>query len=148
MILKFLEKYREKGLLILRIGLGISFMFHGGPKLFSGIEKWEKIGGALEVVGIEFFPAFWGFMASFSEFFGGFFLLLGLFSRVACLLLTMVMLVASISLIAKGDPFQKYSHPVENGIVFLSLFFIGPGRYSIDHWLNRKKNNSGSDMQK
>jgi hypothetical protein len=31
-----------------------------------------------------------------------------------------------------GDPFGIWSHPLEDGIVFLSLLLIGPGAYSID----------------
>ena len=42
MILTFLDKHRDIGLLILRIGFGCLFLFHGLPKLFGGPEKWGK----------------------------------------------------------------------------------------------------------
>ena len=47
MILTFLDKHQHIGLLILRIGFGCMFLFHGLPKLFGGPEKWEKVGAAM-----------------------------------------------------------------------------------------------------
>ena len=41
MVLRFLDKYRDIGLLFLRIGIGVMFIMHGLPKLIGGPEKWE-----------------------------------------------------------------------------------------------------------
>ena len=41
------------------------------------------------------------------------------------------MIVAATMHISKGDGFTGYSHAVESGILFVSLIFIGPGRYRI-----------------
>ena len=41
------SKWRDSGLLILRIGLGIAFMVHGWPKLMGGPRFWEGLGGAV-----------------------------------------------------------------------------------------------------
>ncbi len=132
MILRSLDKYRDIGLLILRIGIGLMFMGHGYPKLLGGPEKWELIGGAMQAIGVHFIPTFWGFMAAFSEFVGGALLALGFLTRPACILLLITMFVATSMHIGKGDSFMKYSHAVEAGILFLSLIFIGPGKYSLD----------------
>lgn len=132
MILRSLTKYRDMGLLILRVGIGIMFLYHGIPKLSGGPEKWEKLGMAMNYVGIKFIPVFWGFMAAFSESFGGICIILGLFFRPACMLLTITMAVAAIMHIRKGDGLNVASHAIEGGIVFLSLILIGPGKYSID----------------
>lgn len=132
MVLRSLDKYRDIGLLILRVGIGIMFMGHGLPKLVAGPEKWGIIGGAMEVFGIGFAPMAWGFMAAFSEFAGGMLLALGLFTRPACFFLLATMIVAASMHISNGDPFLKYSHAMEAGILFLSLVFIGPGKYSLD----------------
>ena len=136
MILTFLNKHRHIGLLILRIGLGCMFLIHGGPKLFGGPEKWEKIGMAMNNLGIGFIPTFWGFMAAISEFIGGACLILGLFFRPACILLTITMLVAAISHLSKGEGLMGASHAIEVGIVFLSFILIGAGKYSLDEKLN------------
>ena len=132
MILRSLDKYRDIGLLILRLGIGIMFMGHGLPKLIAGPEKWELLGGTMNALGIGFAPMVWGFMAAFSEFAGGMLLALGFFTRPACFFLLATMIVATSMHISKGDPFLKYSHAMEAGFLFLSLLFIGPGKYSLD----------------
>lgn len=131
-MLDFMGRYRDLGLLILRIGLGVMFLWHGAPKLAGGPEKWEKIGTAMASTGINAIPIFWGFMASFAEFFGGICLILGVMFRPACTLLTITMAVAAAMHLGKGDGLKGASHAIEDGIVFLSLLLIGPGKYSID----------------
>lgn len=120
------------GLLLLRIGIGIMFILHGWPKLAGGVAYWEAVGKAMEVAGITFAPAFWGFMAGFAETVGGLLLLLGLFWRPVCLMLLVTMLIATAKHISGGDAFNDYSHALESAILFLALFFIGPGKYSLD----------------
>ena len=123
---------RDLGLLILRIGIGIMFMIHGWPKITGGTEMWTGIGGSMGNLGIDFAPAFWGFMAAFAEFFGGLFLALGLFFRITNFLLVFTMIVAAIVHLKGDDGFGGASHAIEAGILFFSLIFIGPGRYSLD----------------
>ncbi len=139
MILHKLDRYRDQGLFILRLGIGIMFMFHGFPKLKAGPQEWVKLGGALSAVGINFAPAFMGFMAALSEFGGGILLILGLFTRPACLFLLSTMMVATMMHLKKGDSFLKYSHALEAGILFFSLLFIGPGKFSLDEKLSKTK---------
>jgi putative oxidoreductase len=136
-VLKSLSKYKDFGILLLRAGLGVMFMYaHGSAKLFAGPDRWAAVGGTMKHVGIDFAPAFWGMMAGATEFFGGFFLLLGLFVRPASFALTLVMAVASLSIYSgTGSLAGNAAHPVEVGIAVLALFFIGAGRYSIDQKL-------------
>ncbi|MEE8328599.1 MAG: DoxX family protein [Thermodesulfovibrionia bacterium] len=135
MFFTYLSKYRDTGLLILRIGIGLMFMLHGAPKISGGPEKWEKLGMTMKYVGIEFLPVFWGFMSAVSEFIGGMFIILGLFFRPACMLLAFTMTVAAAMHLGKGDGLKGASHAIEAGVVFLSLILIGPGKYSIDEKL-------------
>lgn len=132
MTLSFLGKYREGALLFLRVGLGIMFVVHGLPKIMGGHRVWVELGHAMAFVGMKSYPAFWGFMAAFSECFGGMFLVLGLFFRPACFLLTLTMIVATTMLYKKEHSFLSYSRPLEMAIVFGAMAIIGPGRYSID----------------
>lgn len=133
MFLTFLNKYREGALLFLRVGLGIMFIIHGAPKMLEGPDGWAQLGKAIGYVGLYGYPKFWGFMAAFSECFGGMFLILGLFFRPMCILLTLTMLVASTKMLKEKRDFQTVaSRPIELAIVFASLVVIGPGRYSID----------------
>lgn len=127
-----LSSYKNLGLLIIRIGLGVMFIFHGVPKLSGGPEHWEKIGGAMKVVGISYAPAFWGFMAAVTETFGGLLLMIGLAFRPVCILLFINLIVAAVMHFSKGDGLQGAAHAIEDAIMFLGLIFIGPGLYSID----------------
>jgi putative oxidoreductase len=131
----YLNRYRETGILVLRIGIGIMFILHGYPKLMGGPDKWESLGANMGNVGIGFAPVFWGFMAAFAEGVGGLLLLLGLLTRPACLLLFITMVVAAIKHNLDEGKFMAGAHPTEDAIVFLSLIFIGPGKYSLDRWL-------------
>jgi putative oxidoreductase len=127
----FLDRYRDAGLLLLRIGFGLAFLVHGIPKIIGGPEKWAALGGAMATLGVTAAPTLWGLMAALSETVGGLLLMLGLFFRPACLSLAVTMAVALNMHVTKGDPFPVYSHALEDGIVFLSLMLIGPGKYAL-----------------
>ncbi|MEG6586095.1 DoxX family protein [Dendrosporobacter sp. 1207_IL3150] len=133
-----LDRHRDLGLLLLRFGIGIMFMYHGWPKIMGGTATWAKLGGAISNFGITFFPVFWGFMAAFAEFGGGLLLVLGLFFRIANLLLTITMIVAISTKFASGVGFAGAAQPIELGILFLSLILIGPGKYSFDENFRRR----------
>jgi len=144
MILYSRTEYRELGILILRAGFGILFLFHGYPKLAGGPDSWSKLGGAVIDLGINFIPTFWGFMAALSEFGGGLLLILGLFTRFASFFLLVTMMVATIMHIGNGDSFGRYSHALKAAIVFLSFMLIGSGKYSLDEFLIKWKRDKHS----
>lgn len=127
-----LGKYRNTGLLIVRLGLGIMFMLHGYPKLIGGPEKWEVIGSSMKYLGITAVPAAWGVIAAITETFGGFLILIGLAFRPVCLILTCTMIVAANMHLHTSDSYMSASQAIEAGFVFLGLALIGPGRYSVD----------------
>lgn len=131
-ILSRLSRHSDAALLLLRLGLGVMMMIHGYPKLIGGPEKWGQLGGSMANLGIHDFPQAWGFAAAFAEGTGGLLLVLGLFFRPACFLLICTMVVAAVRHFAAGDGISGASHAIELGIVFLGLFILGPGRYSID----------------
>ncbi len=127
-----LNKYNtDYGLLIIRLGIGIAFMLHGYPKVMGGPEMWMKIGGAMSNIVVNFFPVFWGFMASLAEFGGGLCLVLGFLFRPALAMLIFTMLIACLVHYNNGDGFNGYSHALESGVVFLGLFLAGPGKYAL-----------------
>lgn len=128
------------GLLIIRIGIGIMFILHGEGKMFGGPEKWLKLGGAMENVGVTFLPTLWGFLAAFAEFGGGILLVLGLLFRPACFMMFFTMFIAALVhwLDAAGagadlkGKLMEGSHAVELSVIFFALLFTGPGKYSVD----------------
>ncbi len=132
------DRFRDQGLLILRIGLGVMFIWHGWPKISGGPQFWHMLGMTTGHVGIHFAPNFWGFMAAFAEFGGGILLLAGFLTRIACVLLVIDMLVATSMHLGMGQGMAVASHAIECGIVFLSLILIGPGKFSFDRVIGGK----------
>ncbi len=115
------------------------FLTHGFPKLMAGPQLWAGLGGAMGNLGISVAPEFWGFMAAFSEFGGGLALIAGFLVRPAVLMMAFTMLVAATMHLSKGDGIKGASHAIEMGILFVSLFLIGPGRFSLDGLLTSKR---------
>jgi len=139
MILNHFNRFREIGILVMRIGMGIAFVIHGLPKIVGGVPVWEELGRAMGFIGITSFPAFWGFMAGLAEFGGGILLILGVLFRPACMALAFTMLTAMMYHIGKGQGFSDFSHAMEDGIIFLALLLIGPGKYSLNEKFDAKR---------
>src|ERR1700743_2786260 len=93
-----LGNYKNFGLLIIRLGLGLMFIYHGYPKLTGGPATWKEVGSATSAVGIHFLPVVWGLLAALTETVGGFLLIIGLAFRPACLLLFINLVVAAVML--------------------------------------------------
>lgn len=132
MILTWLSQYRDIGLLILRSGIGLAMILHGWPKLAGGLPLWEKLGGAMAHLGVNFFPGFWGFSAAMAETVGGALLIIGFCFRPVAIVLTLNFIVATVLLYKTTGSFKEWSHPAELLVVFFSLIFIGAGKYSVD----------------
>jgi len=125
-------KYKNFGLLIFRVGLGVLFIYHGLSKLLGGPVKWEKLGAASGFVGIHFLPLFWGFLSAITETFGGVLIIVGLAFRPVCLLMVINLIVAAIFTYRISGNFGDATHAIEDAITFTGLFFLGPGSYSVD----------------
>jgi putative oxidoreductase len=131
----------DLALLILRVGIGCSFVFaYGASKIFGGPETWVDLGQNMALFGLSFWPTVWGFLAAVTEFAGGILLILGLFVRPVLVLFLLTMMVATASHLAAGEgPW----HATEMATVFVVLFLLGPGRYSLDTWLGSFGASSG-----
>ena len=132
MVWTHLGKFRDFGLLLLRATFGLYMAFgHGWGKIVGGPEQWAGLGGTMEIFGLGFAPTFWGFMAAVAEFVGALFVALGVLTRPAALLLVVNMGVAATAHITgaiDGSPESALLY----AFVFLSLVFVGPGKYSVD----------------
>jgi putative oxidoreductase len=127
-----LNRYKDFGLLIIRVGLGAMFIYHGYPKLIGGPESWAGLGSSIKYVGITFLPVMWGLLAALVETVGGVLVILGLAFRPACLLIGINLIVAAATHFGKGDGISGAAHAIEDAIMFAGLFFVGPGSYSVD----------------
>ena len=133
-----LERYRDHGLLVLRVGFGLGLLwYHGWDKLVGGPERWAQVGGAMELVGIGFAPAFWGFLAALAESVGGVLSALGFLFRPAALAIAFVMVMATVQHMVTGQ--GTPAHSFKNIWVFVGLLAIGPGRFSVDRYLSERR---------
>jgi putative oxidoreductase len=128
-----LRENPDFGLLVLRVGIGLMFVLvHGLPKVMGGVSMWTGLGGAFNrLLGVAFIPAFWGFLATLSEFGGGMCLMAGILFRPACGFMLFTLVIAVASIIRGGYGFNSASQPVELGLVLLSFIFTGPGRFTL-----------------
>lgn len=139
MIWNFLEKYRDIGLLIIRFGFGFGFFwFHGKAKLMGGPERWAQIGDTMQLLGIDFWHTFFGFLAAFSESIGGLMIVTGFLFRPAAAMLGFTMLMALLSHLISGQ--GNPGHAFKNLFALTGLIIIGPGKYSLDFLIKRKLN--------
>ena len=131
-----MDKYRDLGLLILRVGVGLAFVwYHGYPKLVGGQQVWTMIGDAVANVGITFGYPIWGLLAAVAETAGGLLFAAGLLFRPACLALLIVMVMATIEQFARPMPMPE--HALKNAFVVAGMFLVGPGRYSLARMFSR-----------
>lgn len=137
------DKYKDFGLLLLRIGVGLSFvLIHGYGKITGGPDLWIKLGSTMGNLGIHFAPEFWGLMSSLAEFGGGILLILGLFTRPVAFFMAFNMIVALTMHFSRLDPWGTISHPLEILAVFIAVIFTGAGRFSFDNVIFRKRSES------
>ena len=138
MVLSSLDRYRDAGLLIARLGFGLGFVYyHGYPKLVGGSKQWAGYGTAMENFGITFGAEWWGLAAALGETMGGLLIAAGLFFRPAALAIMTVMIVATTNHIVTGQ--GSPAHSFKNAWLFAGLFLIGPGRYSVDEMLAQRR---------
>jgi len=101
--------------------------------MVSGPSHWKilgmNIGGS---TGINFLPAFWGFMASFTEFVGAICITIGLFTRLFSSVLATTFTFISLLYLINGHLLYTLSILLKNGIALSLLIYLGAGKYSID----------------
>jgi putative oxidoreductase len=126
---KFLDRLQALALLILRVTLGIIFVYHGYPKL-------THTHGNLSGVFVEHgLPAYFVYVSGILETFGGGLLLLGLFTRPAALLLATEMCVAiwKVHSLRGIYAVRDYEFPLTLAGACFVLATVGAGLISLDH---------------
>ena len=130
-----LEKLKPLALLLLRVAVGVIFIYHGYPKLFG--QTREAMQGFVHMG----FPGYFVYIAGVIEFFGGCLLIAGLFTRIAGLLLAGEMAVALWRvhrIILDPLAVHNYELPLMLTVGAFALASLGAGVISFDQAIFRE----------
>ena len=137
--MQILEKLRPLALLLLRVALGVIFIYHGYPKLFGHTRQ------TMDAFAHMGFPPYFAYLAGVIEFFGGCLLIVGLFTRIAGLLIAGEMAVALVQvhkILEDPRAVHNYEFPLALATAAFALATLGAGLISFDHALFREGRSS------
>ena len=118
-------------LLVLRLGFGILLAHHGYLKL-SNFQQTESFMADFMGIGKSASTA----LFIFAELFCGSLVILGLFTRLACVPI-IIMFLFIIFKMGHADFFGKEELPTAYIIPFIALLFTGAGKFSIDNMISK-----------
>jgi putative oxidoreductase len=130
--MQFLAKYRETGLLLMRLALGVLFVILTGPVLLGGPSRWSSFGGAIRNLGLHNHFQVWGFLGALMGCIGGALMIFGLFFRPGVLLVLIITFVHLLGVWHGGHALRENLAAIELFVILLGLLFVGPGKYSVD----------------
>jgi len=124
-------------LALLRVILGLTFVIHGGQKLF--VMGFTGVSGMFGHIGIPM-PGLLGPFVALVEFFGGIAIVLGLLTRLAALGLAGDMLVAILTVHLKAGFFNPngFEFPLALFAIAVSLAVTGAGALSVDALIGKR----------
>lgn len=132
MRMQFLAKYRETGLLLMRLGLGVLFIILTGPVLLGGPARWGNFGSAIKNLGLQTNFQFWGFLGALMGCVGGTLMIFGLFFRPGVLLVLIITIVHLLGVLDGTGSYRAHLAAIELALMLVGLLFVGPGKYSVD----------------
>jgi putative oxidoreductase len=139
-----LEKLKPLALLLLRLALGVIFIFHGYPKLFTHtrdmMQFFVRFG----------FPGYFVYLSGILELFGGILLIAGLFTRIVGLLLVGEMAVALWrvhGLFSKPLAVDNYEFPLAVAVGAFAIATMGAGLISLDYPIYREGDRPSRKMR-
>lgn len=127
----------DLGLLIIRVSVGLVFLYAGFNKFAAGENTLHAIGANIKYLGLDvgsnnISTLFFGVLAAAAETIGGLMLVIGFFFRISSVLLFVTMVVATLMMMDKSVPqLTEFGFPMIMGLVSFGLLFTGPGRYAL-----------------
>jgi len=130
----------EISLLLLRVIVGVTFFAHGAQKVMGWFGGYGLAGTAGAFKNYMHIPAPLTYLASFTEFFGGIFIIFGFLTRLTALGLLINMVVAIFKVHIKAGFFLStepgksngYEYNLSLSAISLVLILTGAGPLSID----------------
>ena len=133
----WLNRFQGLGALVMRLVLGVIMVAYGYTKIIPS--------GALytfsHTVAHMHLPVWLGYVAAFTEFFGGMLVILGLLTRVAALMIAIDMAVAIIKVHLHGGVMgpNSFALPLALFSIGLMLVFTGCGWLGLDDFVGSGK---------
>lgn len=127
-----LKSYKEIGLLVLRVGIGLMMLRHGIAEVkdfensFHNFPDPFGVGGEIGYV-----------LTVFAEVGCSIALIVGRFTRLATIPLLLTMLVV-VFRVHSNTPWDNKELDALYGLVYLTIYFAGPGKYSLDYKMRKR----------
>jgi putative oxidoreductase len=131
--MKYSPLSHELGYTFIRISFGVIFLIFGYGKITSGAEKLVELGNAMALFGITHGYLFWGSMAALTELCAGLAFIFGCLTRLVCLPVIWLLIVAMSVHINKGDSFTVWAFACMCLCITLGFLIGGSGKYSLDY---------------
>ena len=132
----WLNRFQSLGALVMRLVLGIIMALHGYDKIFRS----GNLYSFTHMVATRLHLPLWlGYVAAFTEFFGGILLILGLLTRLAALMTAFDMATAILKVHLHGGLMgpNSFALPLALFSIALMLVFTGCGWLGLDDFVGR-----------
>ena len=135
--LNSLERLRDHGLFMFRVVAGGTFVFYGAAPLAGGAVAWRELGERLGVPPLATAPTLVGLAVALATLLGGILLVLGLWTRLAALVLGGVLVGAAVlrwPAVRLGtlEGAAAFFYPLSMAAAMGVLATVGGGRFGID----------------
>ena len=129
--------WQTAGLTLVRLVVGYFMIWHGweifSAEKMNGYLQWDMFKNSASGKTMVY-------IGKAAELIGGIFLFIGLFTRMASVILIGTMAYISF-FVGHGKIWYDDQHPFLFVLLGLVFFFIGGGRWSLDHFLFKRNNN-------
>ncbi len=131
----WLNRFDSLGALVMRVVLGVIMLRHGYDKVIPSGALYAFTHGVTRM----HLPVWLGYVAAFTEFFGGILLILGLLTRIAAFMTAIDMAVAIIKVHLHGglEGPGSFAFPLALFAIALMLVFTGCGWLGLDDFVGR-----------
>lgn len=134
-----MRRYREIAYLLLRLAVGMMFLFYGVGKFFQGLDEFSS--GLVESFSESPLPAFlvepFAYLLPFIEVTVGLLLVLGLFTRFALIATGVLMLALTFGTVMEPDPAGVGRNINYVLVISVLLWLSDYDRYSVDFMRRR-----------
>jgi len=136
-LFSWLNRFQPFGSLVMRLVLSIIMIRHGYDKVIPSGSLYNFTHMVIRL----HLPVWLGYLAAFTEFFGGLLLFVGLLTRIVAIMMAIEMVVAIIKIHIHGGLMgpNSFAFPLTCFAIALMLVFTGCGWLGLDDFAGRGK---------